>query len=103
MRETLKIGSPEETPEATIPLPSWTDAQSVTSYFTSLAAVVFTVLAAVHPGYTEPGWVPAALGIVGLAVAAGVQAVNLVQHLKARTAIITAAVQSGQSFSIKKV
>jgi hypothetical protein len=73
-----------------IPLPTWTDAASVTSYITSLVAIVVTIVTAVHPGYSEPTVVQSLIPAVGFVVAGVAQIVNVVWHRKAAVAAISA-------------
>lgn len=92
-----KIEEPTEEPFVTtalaatvIPLPTWTDAASVTSYITSLIGIAVTVLTLLHPGYTEPAVVQAAVPTVGLIVAGVAQLVNVLTHRSAQKAAIVA-------------
>lgn len=71
-----------------VPLPTWTDAASVTSYLTSLVATAFAVVTLVHPGYTEPSFVQGFVPAVGFLVAGAAQIFNLVTHRTAQKAAI---------------
>lgn len=73
----------------TIPLPSWTDAASVTSYITSLVGAVFAVITALHPGYAEPVIVQVILPSVGAVVAGVAQIVNIITHRSVQKAAVT--------------
>jgi len=71
---------PTQTPTPVLPpLPTWTDAASVTSYITSVVAGVFAIIA-VLTGKGEPDAVQALLPAVGLIVAGGAQIFNMVTH-----------------------
>jgi hypothetical protein len=61
-------------------LPHWTDAQSVTSYITSLIAFALSVVTTFHPGFNEPAVVQSVIPAVGLFVAGLAQAVNVFTH-----------------------
>jgi hypothetical protein len=76
------------TTPADVTLPSWTDAASVTSYLTSLLSGAVAVIAAVHPGWTEPAVVQSVIPAVGLLIAGGAQIFNMVYHRKAQIAAI---------------
>jgi len=78
------------TKQSVIPLPSWTDAASVTSYITSVVGVVFAVITGIHPGYTEPTIIQALLPSVGALVAGTAQIVNIFMHRSVQKAAITA-------------
>jgi hypothetical protein len=80
-----------------IPLPSWGDAASVTSYITSLVAVAVTIVTAVHPGFTEPVVVQSVLPAVGFVVAGVAQLVNIWTHRGAQKAAITAGFATDQA------
>lgn len=82
------------TPTTTIPLPSWTDAASVTSYITSILGAVFAVITGLHPGYTEPTIVQVLLPIVGALVAGVAQIVNIVTHRTVQKAAVSALVST---------
>lgn len=73
-----------------IPLPSWTDPASVTSYLTSAIATVLAIVTAVHPGYTEPAAVQALLPAVGFVVAGVAQIVNFATHRSVQKAALAA-------------
>ena len=92
-----KIEEPTEEPFVTtalaatvIPLPTWTDAASVTSYITSLIGIAVTVLTLLHPGYTEPAVIQALLPSIGVVVAGVSQIINVVTHRAAQKAAIIA-------------
>lgn len=81
---------PTQTPVPVLPpLPTWTDAASVTSYITSLVAGVFAVVM-VLTGKSEPDAVQALLPAVGLIVAGGAQIFNVVTHRGVQKAAMTA-------------
>lgn len=73
-----------------IPLPTWTDAASVTSYLTSLVAIVVTIITAVHPGFTEPVVVQSVVPAVGFLVAGAAQLINVWTHRSAQKSAIAA-------------
>jgi hypothetical protein len=64
-------------------LPHWTDAQSVSTYITSILAFVVSVIAGLHPGFWEPAIAQALIPAVGLLVAGIAQAVNVATHRSA--------------------
>ena len=76
--------------ESVIPLPSWTDAASVTTYITSVLSAAFAVITALHPGYTEPAVIQALLPSIGVVVAGVSQIINVVTHRAAQKAAIIA-------------
>lgn len=76
----------------TIPLPSWGDAASVTSYITSVLGAVFAVITALHPGYTEPTIVQVLLPSIGAVVAGVAQIVNIITHRTVQKAAVAALV-----------
>jgi len=79
------------TPTSVIPpLPKWTDAASVSSYLTSVVGIVFAVITALHPGYTEPTVVQAVLPAIGAAVAAAAQIVNVIMHRSVQKVALSA-------------
>jgi hypothetical protein len=78
----------EET--SVIPLPTWTDAASVTSYLTTVVGVAFAVVTGIHPGYTEPTIVQAILPVAGVLIAGGAQLVNIIWHRSVQKAAIVA-------------
>ncbi len=84
---------PATIPEA-VTLPTWTDAASVTSYLTSLVTGAVAVLAAVHPGFTEPAIVAQYVPIVGLVISGGAQLLNVWSHRSAQKAAILVKAQS---------
>lgn len=75
------------TPVPTVHMPSWSDAASVASYLTSIVSFVAGILAMVHPGWQEPGYVQAIVPSVAGLIAAGAQIVNIMRH---NTAVKTA-------------
>ena len=62
-------------------LPTWTDAQSVTSYLVTIIGLVTFVLATF--GVAVPARTGAVLPAVGALIAAAVQAVNVITHRSA--------------------
>ena len=68
------------TPGGPVRLPSWKDAQSVTSYLTSLLAVIAGVLSALHPGWHEPAIVQAVVPSVAALIAGVTQVANVLSH-----------------------
>ena len=78
------------TPAPILPaLPTWTDAASVTSYITSIAAGVFAIVAALT-GSGEPALVQALLPASGLVVAGVAQIVNIIGHRGVQKAAMVA-------------
>lgn len=73
-----------------IPLPSWTDSSSVLTYLTSVVAVVFAIITAVHPGYTEPVIVQSLLPSIGAVIAGTAQIVNVITHRSVQKAALMA-------------
>jgi hypothetical protein len=60
-------------------------------------AVAVTIIAALHPGFTEPVVVQSVLPAVGFVVAGVAQVVNVVWHRKATVAAITAGFATDQA------
>jgi hypothetical protein len=71
-------------------LPTWSDAASITSYVTSLLAGVLGVIVLVHPGFTEPTAVQAAVPSISAVVAGVVQLINIITHRGVQKAAILA-------------
>lgn len=73
-----------------VTLPTWTDAASVTSYLTSIAATICALIGLTHPGFHEPADIQSAIPAVGLTVAGVAQLVNIWTHRAAQAAAIAA-------------
>lgn len=85
---------PATLPES-VTLPTWTDSAAVTSYLTSLVALVASGLAAVHPGFHVPVVVAQDIPLVGLVVAGGAQALNIWSHRSAQKAAVLVKAAAG--------
>jgi hypothetical protein len=85
-RMTIVNPAPPETGSAPA-LPTWKDAQSVQAYLGALASAAAGVIAAVHPGFTEPPIVQALIPSIATVVAGAVLAVNVITHRGAHKAV----------------
>lgn len=79
-----------------IPLPTWTDAAAVTTYLTSFIGIVFAVITAIHPGYSEPTIVQTLLPSIGSVIAGVAQIVNVITHRN----VLAAAIRAGAAADI---
>lgn len=72
-----------------VKLPTWTDAQSVSSYLTSLVGVALAIVTLLHPGFKESSEVQALVPTISFVVAGIAQAVNIITHRNTIKAILT--------------
>lgn len=82
-----------------IPLPTWTDAASISSYLTTILAGVLAFITGLHPGFSEPAIVQTLVTTVSVVVAAAAQAINVLTHrsvVKAITAAHVAVATAGK-------
>ena len=77
-----------------LPLPNWTDSAAVTSYVTSVLAIVGAVITLAHPGYIEPAIVQAIVPSVAAIIAGVAQVVNVITHRSAAAQIVAAVVSN---------
>jgi hypothetical protein len=72
-------------------LPSWTDAQAITSYITSLAGLGLGLAGALNPSWgTAPKWLAPAAALAGFVIATGAQIFNYVSHRGVNKAALNA-------------
>jgi len=72
-------------------LPSWTDAQAITSYITTGAGVFLGFFGSLNPTWgTAPKWLAPAAALAGFVIATGAQIFNFVSHRSVNKAAITA-------------
>lgn len=92
--------SPEAIPTTTsVPLPTWTDPASITSYIVSLATLTISILTSV--GVVVPAGTSTTVstwaGVAGIAISAGVVIFNFVRV----TILHKAAIVGGASVSLR--
>lgn len=72
-----------------IVLPTWTDPGSVISFLTAAVTEICSVVALLHPGFTEPAVVNALVPIVGQLVALGAVALAVWRHTSIRDTVLS--------------
>ena len=72
-------------------LPSWTDAQAITSYFTTASGLVLTFLGSLDPNWgTAPKWLAPSMALAGFVIATAAQIFNVISHRSATKAGLSA-------------
>jgi hypothetical protein len=81
--------SPSQPIDAT--LPSWTDAQAITSYLTSASGVVLAFLGSLDPTWgSAPKWLAPSMALAGFVIATAAQIFNVVSHRNTTKAALSA-------------
>jgi hypothetical protein len=81
--------SPSQPIDAT--LPSWTDAQAITSYLTSVSGVVLVFLGSLNPTWgSAPKWLAPSMALAGFVIATAAQIFNFISHRSATKAALSA-------------
>ena len=68
----------------------WNNAQSVSSYLTTIVGAVVGIIALLHPGFHESNLIQALIPSVSFIIAGGVQVFNLVTHRSVQKQIVKA-------------
>jgi hypothetical protein len=81
--------SPSQPIDAT--LPSWTDAQAITSYLTSASGIVLAFLGSLNPTWgSAPKWLAPSMALAGFVIATAAQIFNVISHRSATKAALSA-------------